>query len=39
MPSKTDFNVVLTMMIFTESKKFHRVLYRPHFVCSSKREN
>ena len=29
MPSKTDFNVSPYYDDFTDSKKFHRVMYRP----------
>ena len=39
MLSKTDFNVSPYYDDFSESKKFHRVMYRDlAFVCSSKRE-
>ena len=32
MPSKTDFNVSPYYDDFAESKKFHRVMYRPTFA-------
>ena len=36
MPSKTDFNVSPYFDDFTESKKFHRVMYRPAFAVQAR---
>ena len=36
MPSKTDFNVSPYYDDFTESKKFHRVMYRPAFAVQAR---
>ena len=36
MPSKTDFNVAPYYDDFTESKKFHRVMYRPAFAVQAR---
>ena len=36
MPSKTDFNVSPYYDDFAESKKFHRVLYRPGFAVQAR---
>ena len=36
MPSKTDFNVAPFYDDFTESKKFHRVMYRPAFAVQAR---
>ena len=36
MPSKTDFNVDPYYDDFSESKKFHRVLYRPAFAVQAR---
>ncbi len=36
MPSKTDFNVSPYYDDYTESKKFHRVLYRPGYAVQAR---
>ena len=36
MPSKTDFNVAPYYDDFSESKKFHRVMYRPAFAVQAR---
>ena len=36
MPSKTDFNVSPYFDDFSESKKFHRVMYRPSFAVQAR---
>ena len=36
MPSKTDFNVSPYYDDFAESKKFHRVMYRPAFAVQAR---
>ena len=36
MPSKTDFNVSPYYDDFTESKKFHRVMYRPAYAVQAR---
>ena len=36
MPSKTDFNVTPYYDDFSESKKFHRVMYRPAFAVQAR---
>ena len=36
MPSKTDFNVSPYYDDFDESKKFHRVMYRPAFAVQAR---
>ena len=36
MPSKTDFNVSPYFDDYTESKKFHRVMYRPAFAVQAR---
>ena len=36
MPSKTDFNVSPYYDDFSESKKFHRVMYRPAFAVQAR---
>ena len=36
MPSPTDFNVSPYYDDFTESKKFHRVLFRPAFAVQAR---
>jgi len=36
MPSKTDFNVSPYYDDFAESKKFHRVMYRPAFAIQAR---
>ena len=36
MPSKTDFNVSPYFDDFSESKKFHRVMYRPAFAVQAR---
>jgi hypothetical protein len=36
MPSPTDFNLTPYYDDFTESKKFHRVLYRPSFAVQAR---
>lgn len=36
MPSKTDFNVSPYFDDFTESKKFHRVMYRPAYAVQAR---
>ena len=36
MPSKTDFNVSPYYDDFTDSKKFHRVMYRPAFAVQAR---
>ena len=36
MPSKTDFNVSPYYDDFAESKKFHRVIYRPAFAVQAR---
>ena len=38
MPSPTDFNLSPYFDDFSESKKFHRVLFRPTFICTGTRE-
>ena len=38
MPSPTDFNVSPYYDDFTESKKFHRILFRPAFAVQDPRE-
>ena len=36
MPSKTDFNVSPYFDDYTDSKKFHRVMYRPAFAVQAR---
>jgi len=36
MPSPTDFNVSPYYDDFTESKKFHRILFRPAFAVQAR---
>ena len=36
MPSKTDFNVSPYYDDYTDSKKFHRVMYRPAFAVQAR---
>jgi len=36
MPSKTDFNVSPYFDDYDESKKFHRVMYRPAFAVQAR---
>ena len=36
MPSPTDFNLTPYYDDFTESKKFHRVLFRPSFAVQAR---
>ena len=36
MPSKTDFNVSPYYDDFDESKKFHRVMYRPAYAVQAR---
>ena len=39
MPSPTDFNLSPYFDDFNESKKFHRILFRPVVCCSGERVN
>src|SRR5210317_1964609 len=36
MPAKTDFNISPYYDDFTESKKFHRILFRPAFAVQAR---
>ena len=36
MPAKTDFNISPYFDDFVESKKFHRILFRPSFAVQSR---
>ena len=39
MPSKTDFNVSPYFDDYSDTKKFHRVMYRPAFAVQGKGTN